>query len=150
MLCVIYKRFFLKFSFFEFFLNSSLVNRRIKMIPLGKNTAFVFVEGNLTADPESKKIGNGKTVTTFSVAVNHSWDENDSEVSFLDIETWDKSAEYCAEYLKKGRSVTVIGQIKQDRWKTAEGANRNRVKIIAWGVRFNRMERAVQREKKAA
>lgn len=120
------------------------------MIPLGKNAAFVFIEGNLTGDPESKKISNGKMVTTFSVAVNHSWEDDDSDVSFLDIETWDKLAEHCAEYLKKGRSVTVFGYIKQDRWKTADGSNRNRIKIVAWSVRFNGVGKAVQREKKAA
>lgn len=122
------------------------------MIQIGKNQAFVILEGNLTADPEMKKVGNGKTVTTFSIAVNHSWDDSDKEedVSFLDVEAWDKTAEVCGEYLKKGRSVSIIGQIKQDRWKTAEGANRNRVKIVVLGIRFNRMERTAQREKKAA
>ncbi|MCX7999113.1 MAG: single-stranded DNA-binding protein, partial [Leptospiraceae bacterium] len=38
------------------------------MIQIGKNQAFVILEGNLTADPEMKKVGNGKTVTTFSIA----------------------------------------------------------------------------------
>lgn len=120
------------------------------MVPLGKNASIVFLEGNLTADPESKKISNGKMVTTFSIAVNHSWDDDDSDVSFLDIEAWDKTAEYCAEYLKKGRSVTVVGSIKQDRWKTAEGANRSRVKIVASYVRFNGLRKDIQKEKKAA
>lgn len=122
------------------------------MIQIGKNQAFVILEGNLTADPEMKKVGNGKTVTTFSIAVNHSWDDSDKEedVSFLDIEAWDKTAEICGEYLRKGRSVSIIGQIRQDRWKTPEGTSRNRVKVVVLGIRFNRAERASQREKKAA
>lgn len=122
------------------------------MIQIGKNQAIAILEGNLTADPELKKVGNGKVVTTFSIAVNHSWDDSDKEedVSFIDVEAWDKIAELCAEYLRKGRSVSIIGQIRQDRWKTPEGANRNKVKIVVLGIRFNRMERPAQKEKKAA
>lgn len=117
---------------------------------ISKNFAFALLEGNLTSDPELKKVGNGKVVSTFSIAVNHfSKDDSssDSDVSFIDVETWDKLAENCAEYLKKGRSVTIFGNLKQDRWKASDGTNRNRMKVIASNVRFNQMEKNYQKEK---
>ncbi|MCE9500745.1 MAG: single-stranded DNA-binding protein [Leptospira sp.] len=105
------------------------------------NIAHIVLDGNLTADPELKKTPNGKSVSTFSIAVNHT-DSKDEEgksddVSFLDVEAWENTAERCAEFLKKGRGVTVIGNIKQDRWKSPDGTPRTKLKVVASSVRFN-------------
>lgn len=118
---------------------------------ISKNFAFALLEGNLTADPELKKVGNGKVVSTFSIAVNHfTKDESpsDGDVSFIEVETWDKLAENCAEYLKKGRSVTIFGNLKQERWKSSDGTSRNRMKVIAANVRFNPMEKYSQKDRR--
>ncbi|HMV43976.1 MAG TPA: single-stranded DNA-binding protein [Leptospiraceae bacterium] len=124
-----------------------------------RNLAFAILDGNLTADPELKTIGNGKKVSTFSLAVNHDHKEEDgaanNEVSYIDIEAWDKVAENCSEFLKKGRKVTILGYIKQDRWKSADGANRQRWKVIASTVRFDGFAEKAnkeyrERERKAA
>jgi single-strand DNA-binding protein len=104
-----------------------------------KNMAYAILDGNLTSDPESKKINNSTTVTTFSIAINHytKGEENEGDVSFIDVETWDKLAENCAEFLKKGKMVTVIGTLKQVRWKSMDGSNRQKFKIVASSVRFD-------------
>lgn len=108
-----------------------------------RNLAYAILDGNLTADPEFKTVGNGKKVSTFSLAVNHDFKDKDddgaanNDVSYIDIEAWDKVAENCSEFLKKGRKVTILGYIKQDRWKSADGANRQRWKIVASTVRFD-------------
>ena len=104
------------------------------------NIAHIVMDGNLTADPEAKKTPNGKKVTTFSIAVNHTdpkGDKEEGEVSFFDVEAWEKDGEACASYLKKGRKVTVIGTLRQDRWKTADGLSRQKYKIVASRVRFD-------------
>lgn len=105
-----------------------------------QNLAYVFLDGNLTADPEFKKTANGKSLTTFSIAVNHSYGKGESdegEVSYFEVETWEKLAENCQEYLKKGSKVTVIGVLRQDRWKSSDGSGRSKVKISAQQVRFD-------------
>ncbi|MBK8395389.1 MAG: single-stranded DNA-binding protein [Leptospiraceae bacterium] len=110
-----------------------------------RNLAYAILDGNLTADPETKTVGNGKKVSTFSLAVNHFSKEDNhgeegaanNEVSYIDIEAWDKVAENCSEFLKKGRKVTILGYIKQDRWKSVDGSSRQRWKIIASTVRFD-------------
>jgi single-strand DNA-binding protein len=114
------------------------------------NLAYVFADGNLTTNPEHKKISNGKSLTSFTIAVNHSQGKDPSQendVSFFDVETWDKLADNCGEYLKKGSKVTVIGLLKQDRWKSTDGTARSKVKISAQQVRFDYTARS---EKKAA
>lgn len=101
-----------------------------------KNLSFTVLDGFLTADPEKKTTASGKTVTTFSIAVNHSYGE-DSEVSFVDIEAWEREAEKVAENAKKGTKVTVIGKFRQDRWKAADGTGRSKMKVVAEDVRFD-------------
>ncbi|MBP9887243.1 MAG: single-stranded DNA-binding protein [Leptospiraceae bacterium] len=125
------------------------------------NLAYAILDGNLTADPEFKTVGNGKKVSTFSLAVNHNERSRRSsasgsigdggaannDVSYIDIEAWDKVAENCSEFLKKGRKVTILGYIKQERWKSVDGTNRQRWKIIASTVRFDGFGERAGKEK---
>ena len=105
--------------------------------------AYTILDGNLTSDPETKKINNGKSITTFSIAINHYTQTSESDpnggtdVSYIDVETWDKLADNCSEFLKKGKMVTVIGTLRQERWKSQDGTNRQKYKVIASSVRFD-------------
>ncbi|HDQ13871.1 MAG TPA: single-stranded DNA-binding protein [Sediminispirochaeta sp.] len=103
------------------------------------NLNSIIIEGNLTRDPEYKETPKGTPVCQLSVASNRFYkvdDEQRKEVSFFIVETWAKLAETCREYLRKGRGVRVVGRLKQDRWTTQEGQNRERVKIVAEHVEF--------------
>ena len=92
------------------------------------NLNSVLIEGNLTKDPELSYTPNGKAVSTLRIATNRYFkqdDEYQEEASFFDVTVWAKQAEACAEYLKKGRGVRVVGRLKQDRWQDPEGNNRS-------------------------
>jgi single-strand DNA-binding protein len=99
-----------------------------------------LVEGNLTRDPEIAYSAKGTAVCKFSVAVNRhdktAEGEKREEVSYFDIVTFARLAEVCGEYLKKGRSVRVVGRLKQDRWMDADGKPHSRVVIIAEHCEF--------------
>lgn len=114
-----------------------------------QNLSLTVLDGNLTRDPETKTIKTGKSVTTFSVAMNHEYGSKDGNkaVSFILVETWDKLAENCASYLKKGSRVTVSGNLREDRWKDQDGKPQNRHKIVANTVRFD--SRPKEREEAA-
>lgn len=103
------------------------------------NLSLAVLDGNLTRDPETRTIKTGKSVTTFTVAMNHEYGskEGNKSVSFILVETWDKLAENCAAYLKKGSRVTVSGNLREDRWKDEGGKQHNRHKVIAQTVRFD-------------
>jgi single-strand DNA-binding protein len=101
----------------------------------------ILVEGNLVRDPALTQTPKGTHVCSFSLASNRyyrvdSESESQKEVSFFDIEVWAKLAEACADNLKKGRGVRVVGRLKQDRWADAEGKNHSRLKIIGEHVEF--------------
>jgi single-strand DNA-binding protein len=103
------------------------------------NLNSIIIEGNLTRDPEYHTTPKGTPVCTFSVASNRYYkqeNEQQQEVSFINVETWAKIAENCNQYLHKGRGVRVVGRLKQDRWVNQEGKNRERIKIVAEHVEF--------------
>lgn len=94
----------------------------------------IILEGNLVRKPNAKFTPNGAAVTTFTIASNRFFKEDDkmvSEASYFDIECWGRLARTCAINLDKGRGVRVVGRVKQDRWTDADGLNHSRVKIVA-------------------
>jgi single-strand DNA-binding protein len=99
----------------------------------------ILIEGNLTKDPVLAQTPKGTDVCNFSVASNRFYrqgEELQKEVSFFDVEVWAKNAQRCAEFLKKGRGVRVVGRLKQDRWSDQTGNRRSRVKIVGEHVEF--------------
>ncbi len=112
----------------------------------------ILVEGNLVRDPVLSQTPKGTPVCSFSVASNRFFraeNETQKEVSFFDVEVWSKLAENCADTLKKGRGVRVVGRLKQDRWTDGEGKNHSRVKIIGEHVEF-KPEFTAKKEKEEA
>ena len=89
--------------------------------------------GNLTSDPESKKINGDKVVCKFCLAINNR--VNDT-VTFIDIETWNKSAENCQRFLSKGRRVLIEGRIQLNKWQSQSGENRSKLFCVADLVTF--------------
>jgi single-strand DNA-binding protein len=64
----------------------------------------------------------------------------EKEVSFLDVETWGTLAQKCNEQARKGRSVRVVGRIRQDRWNDQEGKARSKIVVVAEHVEFRPMQ----------
>jgi single-strand DNA-binding protein len=102
-----------------------------------QNYATATIEGFVTHNPQLKKTKTGKSVCTFSLAVNHFTRENsEPRVSYVDVETWDKIAEMCSKNISRGKRVIVIGGLRQDRWEGKDGKAQSRIKIIGNEVRF--------------
>ena len=70
----------------------------------------IILVGNLTRDPEIRYVGSGAAVTKFTLAVNRR-SKQQEETDFIDIVAWDKLAETCNTYLKKGMSCLVEGRL---------------------------------------
>lgn len=101
----------------------------------------VLLIGNLTRDPELRYIpSSGTAVTNFGLAVNRRYttqegDQKD-EPCFIDIVTWGKTAENCANYLAKGRLVFVEGRLQYRSWETDDGQKRSKLEVVANNVQF--------------
>ncbi len=110
------------------------------MITLNK----VFLVGNLARDPDLRHTPSGTSVTEFRLAVSDSYTTSTGEkherTCFIDVVSWRKLAESCAEYLKKGSPVFVEGRLEQDTWETPDGQKRSRIRVVAYSVQFIRRE----------
>lgn len=101
------------------------------------NYTTATIEGNVTHSPEYRKTKTGKSLCTFSLAVNHYSNEQEKpKVSYIDVETWEKVADLCSSKVSKGRRLLIIGRLRQDRWEDKDGKIRSRIKIVGNEVRF--------------
>lgn len=92
----------------------------------------ITIGGNLCGDPESKEISGGHTLTTFRIANNHGKDK----VSFVNVESWGKTAEIVRQYLEKGSGVIVQGELIVDTYQDKEGNKRTKAFVKAFKVEF--------------
>lgn len=92
----------------------------------------ITLVGRLTKDPELKYIpGSGTPVATFTIAVDRDYKNKDGSVTtdFIPVEIMGKPAEFCANYVTKGRLVGVTGSIRVDRYETQDGEKRTFTKV---------------------
>lgn len=72
------------------------------------------IVGRVGQDPEIRYFESGRVLAKFSVAVNrHSRSE---QPNWFSIELWGKTAEVCANYVRKGSTVGISGSLKLDEW----------------------------------
>lgn len=71
---------------------------------------IVFITGRLTADSEIKYFESGKAKSTFSLALD-SYMNKEKFTTFINCECWNKLAEYTGEYFKKGKVVSICGEL---------------------------------------
>lgn len=83
---------------------------------------------------------NGNPVTTFSVAVNRTYNTQDGErheeTEWFRVVAWNQLAERCNQYLSKGQKVYVDGRLRTDRWEGRDGTPRTTIEIVAQNVVF--------------
>lgn len=100
----------------------------------------VFLMGRLTHDPELRYTGGGTAVTDLRLATSRTWmgkdGESKKETLYIDITVWNRQAENCCQYLKKGSAIHVEGYLKMESWQSPTGENRTKVKVEADRVQF--------------
>ena len=77
---------------------------------------LVFITGRLTRDCEIQYFESGKIKATFTLAVDN-YMNKEKFTSFINCEIWDKKAEFAAEYFKKGKAVSVFGELTSNTYK---------------------------------
>ncbi|MCL6633340.1 MAG: single-stranded DNA-binding protein [Alicyclobacillus herbarius] len=104
----------------------------------------VVLIGRLTADPILRYTQSGTAVGSFTLAVNrmHTNQNGEQEADFINIVTWGKTAENCAQYLHKGRLAAVDGRLQIRSYENREGQRVRVAEVVAQSVRF--LERSQQ------
>lgn len=110
--------------------------RRSRVANLNK----VFLIGNLTKDPELRYTPQGIAVVNLRLATNRRFKdrngEQKEETCFVTAVVWDKQAETCNQYLRKGRSVFIEGRLQSRSWEDNAGQKRNVLEVRAERVQF--------------
>jgi len=99
----------------------------------------VILVGNLGKDPELRVTNSQLQVASFSLATGEKRKEGGNWVDHTEwhnIITFDRNAENCSKYLKKGSQVYVEGRIQTRKWQDKEGKDRWTTEIIANTVQF--------------
>lgn len=94
----------------------------------------IMLIGNLGRDPEMSYTPSGKAVTKFSLAVNRTsrdreTNERREETTWFNIVAWDQLAETCNQYLHKGSKVYIEGRMTSRKYTNKDG-----VEVTAWEV----------------
>lgn len=99
--------------------------------------------GRLVKDPALKTTQNGKLLMVFPFAYNTfaKTDDSGSTANFIDVEAWDKLADFHAPRLKKGMEVVIRGTLMQRRWKDQENKTRSVFKIVARAIVVSDLKR---------
>lgn len=107
----------------------------------------VLIIGNLGGDPQMRYLPSGDPVTTFSVATNERWtDQNGQQQErtiWWRISVFGRQAEVCNQYLAKGKQVLVEGTMQADPntggpriWTRQDGTPAASFEVRARTVRF--------------
>jgi single-strand DNA-binding protein len=106
----------------------------------------IFLIGNLGRDPDMSYTPNGKAWTKFTLAVNRVQRNKESgelqkETDWFNIVAWDRLAETCNNYLRKGSKVFIEGRMQSRQYTDKDG-----VKRTAWDVIASDMQMLDPRE----
>lgn len=93
----------------------------------------VVLAGNVVSDPEARSTSTGKAIATIRLAINNPI--NDKDTVYIDVDAWEKQAEFVTNYVKKGSAVAVTGRLKQDTWEK-NGEKRSKILVVAERVSF--------------
>lgn len=99
---------------------------------------IVVIMGRLTADPELRTTPSGVSVTSFSVAVDRSYQKQGAErqTDFINVVAWRSTAEFVTRYFRKGSMIAVNGSLQMRRYTDKDGNNRTAYDVVADAVNF--------------
>jgi single-strand DNA-binding protein len=100
----------------------------------------VFLIGRLTQDPELRYTPNRVAVIDLGLATSRTWTgkegEKKEDTLFVDVTVWNRQAEMCGQFLKKGSQVHIEGYLKKESWESPAGEKRSKIKVEADRVQF--------------
>lgn len=96
----------------------------------------VILVGNLGADPETRFMPSGGSVTNVSLATSQSWKDKQTgqpqeRTEWHRVVFFNRLAEIAGEYLRKGSKVYVEGSLRTRKWQDQSGQDRYSTEVVA-------------------
>jgi len=97
--------------------------------------------GNLTRNPEGRKLPSGKQVTDLTLAINRRYKNEAGELveecDFIDVVFWGKAGEILCQYCHKGDPLYIEGSIRLEKWEDKNtGKMKTRLRVIGEQFEF--------------
>lgn len=99
----------------------------------------VSIAGRIVRDPELRRTGSGKAVTSFTVACDRDFKNQqtgEKEVDFFDCVAWGAAGENAARYFIKGQMAMVTGRLQIRQYTDKNGQNRKQTEILVSSLYF--------------
>ena len=101
---------------------------------MARSVNKVTLIGNLGSEPEMKALPSGSQVANISIATTDSWrDRNSGEMQerteWHRVVCFDRLAEICGQYLRKGSRIYIEGSLRTRSWEQ-DGQKRYTTEII--------------------
>jgi len=96
----------------------------------------VFLSGNLTRDVEVRYSQTGKAFAKMGIAVRRPYSKDKEAVDFFNLTAFNKTAEFCGRYLRKGSRVLVEGTLQTSNYENKDGAKVYSVDILVDNIEF--------------
>lgn len=98
----------------------------------------VILIGNLGQDPEVRYMPSGGAVANLSLATSESWKdkatgEQKEKTEWHRVSIFGRLAEIAGEYLRKGSTVYVEGQLQTRKWQDQNGQDRYTTEVVVQG-----------------
>jgi single-strand DNA-binding protein len=95
----------------------------------------ISVVGRLGFDPDFKVTASGLSVCSLRIAVNRT---KQGETDWFRVECWRQTAEFCRDYLTKGREVSVSGRMENKQYDDRDnpGKKKDSWQIVAHDIQF--------------
>ena len=96
----------------------------------------VILIGNLGADPETRSMPSGMSVSNIRIATSESWKDKQSgetkeRTEWHNVALFGRLGEIAAQYLRKGSQVYIEGSLRTRKWQDKDGKDRFTTEVIA-------------------
>jgi len=98
----------------------------------------IMLIGRFTKDPELRYTKSGTAVASFTLAVNRRFANQDGEreADFINCVAWSKTAEFIAQYFKKGQAIGLEGRLQVRSYEGNDGQRRWVSEVVAEQAEF--------------
>ncbi|MCX7818896.1 MAG: single-stranded DNA-binding protein [Kiritimatiellae bacterium] len=100
----------------------------------------VFLIGNLTKDPDVRRLPSGEDVAEMRLAVNRRFRDRSGkdreETLFINVAVYGNRAAVVGKYLRMGSPVLIEGRLRQEEWTDREGKRQSRISVVAENFEF--------------